>query len=49
LASIVLLKISEVSMKKNTTRSVRSRFVATTAGSMAPASGPPMKVARAGT
>src|SRR5215510_14506298 len=42
LASIVLLKTSAVGPNRNRTRSVRRTFVATTAGSMVPASGPPM-------
>src|SRR3954468_12292785 len=47
LASIVLLKISAVRANRKRTRSVRSRFVATTDGSIGP--GPPTNVARAGT
>ena len=40
-ASIVLLKISAVSAKRNTRRRVSSRLVATTSASIPPRSGPP--------
>jgi hypothetical protein len=39
LASIVLLKISDVSRNRKTTKKVRKRFVPMTAGSMPPGSG----------
>ena len=49
LASIVLLKTSAVRPKRNRTSSVSSTLVATTAGSIAPPSGPPMYDTIAGT
>jgi hypothetical protein len=46
---MVLLKISAVRPKRKTRRTVRSRFVARTAGSRGPESGPPIADTRAGT
>ena len=49
LVSIVLLKISAVSPKRNRTSRVSRTLVATTAGSTLPRSGPPMELTMAGT